>query len=772
MVSERDWQMEEQKLADIRDRIGRNIASLRETLKGRKAHVVGLRRHFWDDITVNVDNMYEILETVASIRQQSLLLRTEEQSLDHTERLLAKLEKMYDSPYFGRIDFREQQSGTVETVYIGIGSLIDEETGEPYIYDWRVPIASLFYDYGPGPAQYESPDGIVRGEIVLKRQYVIEGGRLVSMFDTGLHIGDEMLRKMLGRHADEKMKSIVSTIQKEQNRIIRDDAHRVLIVQGAAGSGKTSAALQRIAYLLYKYRRSITHEQVLLFTPNELFQDYVSNVLPELGEQNVLQSTFYDYVSYRIAQAGEVEHPYDYLERLMERTEADDPRWAVIPFKVSLEFMAMIDRYAEALGQGGMIFRPFTIGSRTLISAEQLGDWYYGEFGHRPPRARLEPVTERIVEALRAAQEDAEKRVYRKLMKEEKYIGTPQELKQMSKQLVKKRFVPLYRMAKQKSYIDWQAMYIRLLEDADWYRRCADGKLPDAWAKAGSAAAEVLRGGRVPYEDAVPLMYLRDLLLGATPFNRIRYVLVDEAQDYTPFQIAVLKRLFPRARMTFLGDLNQSVFSLSGLTDYGVIERIFDGESAAQIRLSKSYRSTKEITEFSAGILPPSDSIEAFSRSGETPRLFRSANVEEMDAKIAADTEAMLREGCATVAVICRTGRESREAYERLRRLGGEWTLISRETNRLVPGRMVIASYMAKGLEFDGVVVYQANRERYGADSERRLLYTICTRALHRLHLHFTGEPSPLLPAADSPDERPPVAAGTEREYGEANRLS
>lgn len=772
MVSEREWQAEEQKLADIRTRIGRNIAGLREMLRGRKAHVKGLRKHFWDDITVNVDNLDEIVETMASIRQQSMVLRAEEQSLDHTERLLAKLEKMYDSPYFGRIDFREQQSGIVETVYIGIGSLIDEETGQPYIYDWRVPIASLFYDYGPGPAQYESPDGIIRGEILLKRQYVIEGGRLISMFDTGLHIGDEMLRKMLGRHADEKMKSIVSTIQKEQNRIIRDDAHRVLIVQGAAGSGKTSAALQRIAYLLYKYRKSITHEQVLLFTPNELFQDYVSNVLPELGEQNVLQSTFYDYVSHRIAEAGEVEHPYDHLERLMERPDADDPRHALIPFKVSLEYMEMIDRYAEALGQSGMMFRPFVFGKRTLIDAEQLGEWYYGEFGHRPPRARIEPITERIVETLRAAQAEAEKRVYRKLMKEDKYLGTPQELKQMSRQWVKKRFVPLYRMAKQKSFIDWPAMYIRLLEDADWYRRCAGAELPAAWAEAGRVTADMLRGGRIPYEDAVPLMYLRDQLLGATPYNRIRYVLVDEAQDYTPFQVGVLKRLFPRARMTFLGDLNQSVFSLSGLSDYGVIERVFDGESVGQIRLTKSYRSTKEITEFAAGILPPSSAIEAFSRSGEKPRLFRSANVEEMDAKVAADTEAMLREGCATVAVICRTERESREVCDRLRRLGGEWTLISRETHRLASGRLVIPSYMAKGLEFDGVVVYQANRERYGADSDRRLLYTVCTRALHRLHLHFTGEPSPLLPMADAPDEQPPEPLRTGREYPEANRLS
>jgi DNA helicase-2/ATP-dependent DNA helicase PcrA len=764
MVPDHVWEQEEAYLEQVLARIRRELRRLEFVKEQRRDSVLDLRRHFWDEITVNIDNFDETLETLASIQQQKAVLKSQEHGLAHAEKQLRKLEKMADSPYFGRIDFRAEDEARAESIYIGIGSLIDEETGEALVYDWRAPISGLFYDYGVGPAQYETPEGRVAGKIELKRQYEIGKGKLLAVFDTGIHIGDEMLRRMLDRHADDRMKAIVSTIQQEQNRIIRDEAHRVLIVQGSAGSGKTSAALQRIAYLLYRHRKTLDADRVLLFTPNDIFKTYVSSVLPELGESNVPQSTFHEMTVHLLGSDFRVESPYDHLERkLTEAADrlqasgtaangepADGPQAGAVPASGSpaggarircpdrsaLETAQQIDAYLESLTRSGMRFVPMTAGKRVLVDEETMSRFFYETVGDKPLRARFAAMKEWLAESVRAYRVDAERRIYAKLLKEPKYIGTEEELRLMAGKQAHKRAVKLLKWVRQGRFIDRVGLYVRFLE--------------------GDPAAERIAAGEVPYEEAAALLYFLHKLEGKQAFGQIRYVLVDEVQDYSPMQIALIKHLFPRSRMTFLGDLNQSVFGDTGLTDYRTFTDCFGPEDVGLIRLTKSYRSTQDILDFCRRILPEgAEHGEAFGRRGEKPALHRCAAQDEMQAAIAARIARLQQEGMSSIAVICRTERDAREAHERLKERIA-LRLITRESHQLdVSLPVVIPSYMAKGLEFDAVIVYDGSAATYGGRDDRKLLYAVCTRALHRLDVFFTGEPSPFLPVESAADRLP-----------------
>ncbi len=308
---------EKKRLESVMGTILDEVRRLEEETFRRKNEVVHIRKHFWDEVKVNTDTFDDYLETVIGLRQEAQALSVSQSTHRHASKRLSTLRRMEEIPYFGRIDFIEEDSFDQEQIYIGISSLRDASGDNFLIYDWRAPISSVYYDYQPGPAAYETPGGKVEGTLEKKWQYLIRGGVLQSMFDTSLTIGDEILQEVLGRGTDKQMHNIVATIQQDQNRIIRHDHGRLLIVHGAAGSGKTSAALQRIAYLLYKDRNHLNAEQIILFSPNTMFNSYVSNVLPELGEENMQQVTFQEYLNHRLSKEFEVENPYGQLEYVL-----------------------------------------------------------------------------------------------------------------------------------------------------------------------------------------------------------------------------------------------------------------------------------------------------------------------------------------------------------------------------------------------------------------------------------------------------------------------
>lgn len=379
-LTESDWQFEQQRMEHVNEQLNQRIEQLEQEVGLVKGVIVDIRKNFWDGITINLGNPDDMGETFFSIKQQADVISERERTHKLAVVTLDKLNRLLHSPYFGRIDFVEKGTTTVESIYLGIASLLDEDGITFLIYDWRAPIASLYYDYPPGLVKYETPDGEVNGEMLMKRQYMIHDGIIELMFDTSVTIGDQLLQKVLGHSSEAQMKSIVATIQREQNQIIRNDRSRMLLVQGVAGSGKTSAALQRVAYLLYKHRQTLKADQMLLFSPNPMFNSYVSTVLPELGEENMQQTTFQQYLEHRLNEEYQLEDPFEQLETILsaeENTVEYEARLAGIRFKSSIEFYKVILAYKEVLQRQDILFKPLVFRGRNVVSVKRMKERFY-----------------------------------------------------------------------------------------------------------------------------------------------------------------------------------------------------------------------------------------------------------------------------------------------------------------------------------------------------------------------------------------------------------
>lgn len=777
-MSEADYdkQNEEQRVEQVVAEINRQISSLQEHVTEVQADIVGIRKHFWDDVTVNFEDAHEAAETYASIKQQAEVLSERERVHRHGQQRLRTLKRLATSPYFGRIDFREETEPAAEAVYLGIASLLDEREEQFLVYDWRAPISSLYYDYAPGPAEYETPSGTVTGEMTGKRQYVIRDGQLIHMFDTGVTIGDELLQEVLGKHADSQMKSIVATIQKDQNRIIRNEHSRLVIVSGAAGSGKTSAALQRVAYLLYRYRKTLRAEQIVLFSPNSLFNSYISTVLPELGEENMQQTTFQDYAEHRLGAAFQLEHPLAQMEYVL--TAMEEPGYAErlegIRLKTSPGFMRTIDDYAVLLKESGIQFLPLSFQGRILVDEKQIRDrfysldpaisipnkmilvakWLLDELKKHELAEREQPWVEDELELL---DKDAYAAVYQQLRRkkqftEETFDDFEREQELLSKRIVKQHFQPLLDWVKALGFIDTAATYRRLFADTD----LAEAVLPAAdrpalWHAICAQTVERLERCELTYEDTPPFLYLKEKLEGFQTNNLVRHVFIDEAQDYSPFQFALIQRLFPRAKMTVLGDWNQAIYAhAQGGASFEAVASLYEPAQTETFVLTKSYRSTRPIVEFTRQLVANGEQIEPFQREGRLPSVTTVRDRAALADKIAHRIRELRADGHQAIAVITKTAQEAQMAYEDLR---GQLDihLIGTRAISYETGAVVIPSYLAKGVEFDAVLIYDASRERYGRESERKLFYTACTRAMHELHLYSLGEPTPFL-ASVSPD--------------------
>lgn len=769
-LPEQELLREERRLADTVRRVQRELDRVERVAGGRKEQLIGGKKELWDDLVYDTDDWFE---AAVQLTQQAQELSQQARSYRLAQGRLERLDRALEQPYFARFDFRESAEGAAEPIYLGTGSIADEDTHEVLVYDWRAPVAGMYYDFGPGPASYRSPDGEVHGEMTLKRQFVIRGGKLLAAFDTGVTIGDEMLQRMLGQRADAKMKSIVTTIQREQNQVIRETERRYVFVQGAAGSGKTSAALQRVAFLLYKYRQAWDPEQLVLFSPNDIFGDYVSNVLPELGEDAVAQTTFYDYVWHRLRHVGDVEHPYDQLEALMTNQGGEGAaglRREGIRAKSSLSFAERIDAYVKTLGESGVSFQPLMRGEKAVVDAAELERMFYVDFAAKRLPLRLASMKERLSERLTELERGRAVALYRKWIKEPKYLGTEQELKKLSLAKARKAYEPARERAASLGFVDWKETYLRMLRS--FAARLGNnashesvalgsvakeaGSLEDGarWAVVADDTERRLRAdGTLPYEDAVPMLYLLEALHGSSRMNRMRHVVIDEAQDYTPLQWAYLRRLFPNAGMTAVGDENQAIHGAAMESGHlGALPLFPEAESLA-VHLRRSYRSTMQITRFAEALLQAAGTAEPFERDGALPELTLLAGEDAgTHAAAAAERIKELREeGAVTLAVIAKTAAEAREAHRLLGSFGVQAALLAKEDASFPGGIVVAPSYLAKGLEFDAVVVWDSGASVYGKEEDRKLLYTVCTRALHRLVLFARGDVSPFIAAVPEP---------------------
>ena len=507
---------------------------------------------YWESKSTNVWDQAQQAEAVD--RQRSLVAASYQRQ--------SRLKRMAEAPYFGRIDFQEL-SRELQQIYIGIASLVKPQTGEYLIYDWRSPVAGMFYDYEPGPASYQCPAGTIQGIMNLKRQYRIAHGELGSFFDTDLKIDDEILQEILSQSADVKMRTIVNSIQREQNRIIRDLSHRLLLVQGPAGSGKTSIALHRAAYILYQERQTLTARNILILSPNQIFSNYISGVLPELGEENVLQTTFREYLfNFKPVSNVNNEDREAQLEYLLDQPAAADHaiRVAAISYKSSPAFVQLLRKYLGWLETDLLRDCPtIEFKGRIVFTPAEWQRFFGKNLAYLPPTQRLAQLKKVIQVKLRPIVNEIRR------AKEAEIAASGEEvnektIKAMARLAARQELDSLLNQIDHLTNLSSLGLYRRLFADPQlWPSLSVGTELPESWPEICSQTLSRLDQGLVPYEDSLPLFFFHGMLEGFPVKNTIRHLIIDEAQDYSVLHFEVLKHLFPRTSWTVLGDPDQTI---------------------------------------------------------------------------------------------------------------------------------------------------------------------------------------------------------------------
>ena len=747
-------QREQQHLDHVLDLINDKEKELKSSIKSAEGEARDINSHFFDDVKLDYDGYSTSMETALSIHQQQHLLSEREHAWQHSAKQLDTIERLKKKPYFARVDFKESNEKKPETIYIGLGSFADRDD-HFLIYDWRAPISSIYYDGKLGEVSYNSPEGEITVDMTKKRQFMIKDGKIESMFDTNESIGDQMLLEVLSEKSSTQMKSIVTTIQQEQNKIIRNTSADLLFVQGAAGSGKTSAILQRIAYLLYRYRGNLTSSDVIMFSPNQLFNDYIKNVLPEMGEQNMVQMTYWQFVSRRL--------PGMEVESLFKQFEDQNSDTNISAFKDSVNFFNLVTRYAKHLNKRGMIFKNvyFRDKKKPYFDKEKIKDIYYSFNENYKLANRIDATREELIkmlnrkiapevkknwvmQAIEGLSRDELNELYDR--PDQEFSSEKEEEKFLGRKIVVKALKPVSNKINHNQFINMRAQYLSFLRAVPKMTDLSKWNISEEdWQKHIEEVKENFKKHNIYMNDVSAYLYLYDLITGRRTDYEMRYAFIDEIQDYTPFQLAYLKYNFPRAKFTMLGDLNQAIFTKDESRSLlKQISGLFDPKKTDVVQLTKSYRSTKEITDFTKQILRQGEKIEAFNRRGPKPALWgRSTEQEAIEALVKILDKN--NENQRTTAVITKDLASAKQVAEQLKQKGEKATLIATANQRLVPGTLVVPSYLAKGLEFDAVVMWDASKENYHKVDETQLVYTITSRAMYELDIIYIGEKSPLL---------------------------
>lgn len=665
--------MEEEKyLKLVIQTVHRKLEEVQKKLGDNARDMESMNDYFWENYAEFDEYGYEMFDNKMALKTR--LTQQEEYRCDRK-----RYEKMLDAPYFGRVDFCYDGDEEPEVYYIGVGNLTEDHGKGAYVYDWRAPVSGLFYDYDKGKASFQAPAGIMEGEITRKRQYKIRDGRLVFALETEMNIDDEILQQTLSENGDNRLKSIVTTIQKEQNSIIRDTRHRIMVVQGCAGSGKTSVALHRIAYLLYHNRESLQAAQVLVLSPNSIFGDYISRILPELGEENICELTLDDYAYRELSCYGEAEDKYDELERVLHGCASEEAE-----YKQSKAYVQELDLFLMQQEWENVEIEDFKY-KKIFCPEETISRFFYEKFCDVPMLARLEKIAEYLI--------DEQETIQGRDMEEEE---------------------------RQKVLEKINRMYVTM-DPLELYNRFL--------AESGREE-QLLTGDTIPYEDVYPLLYLKYSMKELPKRRKVKHVVIDEMQDYSYLQYRILQKLFD-CPMTILGDRRQTM----GEKQMNVMKFLPEiyGKEIFYIDMKKSYRSTCEIMQFAEQLLQENSGTEYVDRHGELPHTREAGSMEQMYEMLAED----LRDGtdCRTQGVLCLTQEEAEKVGSALREKGIEVDLLTKDSMKFHTGISVMPFYLAKGLEFDAVYIPDA--QKYQSPLEKQAMYINVTRALHKLKLYI-----------------------------------
>lgn len=733
---EQNKQEEETYLKKTVNVIKKELGKEEEHLSGRVSNLIASRKEMWEQ-SVHFSNDYDrIPEMVQHLSEVNSKTKNYESALKRIE----KYKRMVRSPYFGRVDFKEDRFDEIEKIYIGLYNLMDAETDTIFVYDWRAPISSIFYQSEIGKDSYNSPVGIISGEVLLKRQYRIENSQLKYFFDSSIRINDEILQEVLSRNSSSKMRNIVETIQREQDIIIRDTESELLIVQGVAGSGKTSIALHRIAFLLYQGLSSkIASSNVIIISPNSTFSKYISDVLPELGEENVEQITFDDIALRTLGKRFKVENRTSLLESLVtnQNNEGSTVKMQSIKFKGSETFTKILDRFIKYYERSLIPFEDVYYDGEIIETKYQLKNLFLNNKIGMPIAKRLKRIENMILNKIHPLRKIRLKKIESIVQKS---IGHELEIKSFSRLLSIKETKVFMEHLHSFTEIDYMDLYKMIFSKKELFSRLSEGlELPKNIKKVILETERTLQKGYISYEDCASLLYIKLKLEGNDEFTEIRQVVVDEAQDYYPLQYEVFKLLFKGARYTILGDFNQALEKQVDRGLYDDIEKILNKRKSVKIFMSKSYRSSFEINAFNQRLLNGKQDLISFERHEAEPMIIFKDNQKLIDEAIIKDINDYYKQRYDSIAVICKTQKEAEEIQGRLKNLT-DIKILNVNEDEIQKGALVIPSYLAKGLEFDVVIVYDASSENYKSQFDKKLLYIACTRALHQLMIYHTGE--------------------------------
>lgn len=692
----KDMKIEEQNAEKVQQFLDDEIIRLGELIEEYKANVKTMGEDF------NMDNpnggMYSGMElTEIHHEMEKQFQYSEEASRD-----IYFYKKLRNAPYFARVDFKGDNAPRERKLYIGLKTLQKHDTFEMLVCDWRAPIASLFYEDFEEKAFFEAPKGRISGDLLLKRQFKFENGKLKYYVDSDLKIDDDILREVLSSSSGEHLKVIVNSIQREQNKVIRYTENENLLVVGPAGSGKTSVGFHRLAYLLYQNRTELNSAEIIMFSNNDIFSSYVADIIPELGEMPINYASFYNIFAAEIPTVTTGDY-YSLSESIIN---GDSRRSKSAEIKLSKDFAEYLEKMADVCEPE---FSDITLFDDVIISKEALLDRFLSDT-ENTQKSRGERLAAYIQGVIDEYFINNRESIYLHIDGDSEVDEDTAKLFKVKRREVKQTASEMIKAA---TLVDPIAVYFKLLEQYSAQIHCPE--LLDTKA--------TLEKGCLEFEDALGVVYVKGVLGTSAVLSGVKHILIDEAQDLSHIQHRIILKMFPRAKYTLLADTNQAIIPQLNTT---VNEELAEIYNAKILNLNKSYRSTKEINGYALKLLPEEKRYEIFERSGEEVNEL-SGNTEEFVRAVAE-----LAQKSPATCIITRNLKDAINVYNELKTHIDGLRICDNKSCELSHSPIVMPLALTKGLEFDNVVVYDKNRA-FAGEENKKYLYMASTRALHRL---------------------------------------